>query len=394
MRRDHGPRRRITLRAVLALHLCCLLFASTLRAQGEGKGENRDILVIGTGVVANENVARAKEAAVADALHKGVEQYLVKRLGGQGALTHFPRLVRGVISGENKEVENFNILAEERVGNHWKALVRVRINERVVDERFREHGIILVRSQPVKVLFLVSQAEQPQNTLSYWWGAPETSTALTAAELALHQAFEEFGFFPVNRQTKSLEGKFGPEMTVPDIAHEDAARWGELFSVPVVVQGRCEIVDNKEVHLSLAALGVEKSIIIDQVSQSETGGEGREGVNRLLEKAGRAVAARLSASMRKAVESEVTAGATQIDLVVRGLRNYRDLQRARESLEKEIPGVRSVKQAKVSSDSVGFIVDFSGGKEDFLNEISGRESLPFLKDQSTSEEEAIILRMR
>jgi hypothetical protein len=393
MKREHDPGRKIRWLLVFVIHLSFLLCFSTLWAQGDGKGESRDILAIGTGLVADENVARAKAAAVADALNKGVEQYLVRTLGGQGMITHFPRLVRGIISTENREIENFTILAEERLGKYYKVLVRVRINERVMEERFRENGIVLGKVKPVSILFLVSEVEQPQNTLSYWWGTPEESMALTATELALHQAFEEFGFFPVNRAMKSFEGKFGPEMTVPDLSHEEALRWGEIFSVPAVVQGRCEIIQNREVHLSLAVLSVDRTVILDQVSQSETVADGSEGLNRALETAARSVAARLCPSLRRAMESGETAS-SQIEILVKGLRNYRDLKRVKEALENEIEGVRSVKQAKVSGDSVGLIVDFSGQKEEFLSKISGRDNLPFLKDDSTSEEEAIILRLR
>jgi hypothetical protein len=393
MKREHDPGRKIRWLLVFVIHLSFLLCFSTLWAQGDGKGESRDILAIGTGLVADENVARAKAAAVADALNKGVEQYLVRTLGGQGMITHFPRLVRGIISTENREIENFTILAEERLGKYYKVLVRVRINERVMEERFRENGIVLGKVKPVSILFLVSEVEQPQNTLSYWWGTPEESMALTATELALHQAFEEFGFFPVNRVMKSVEGKFGPEMTAPDLTHEEAFRWGEIFSVPVVVQGRCEVINKREVRLSMVALGVDKTLIIDQVSQSETAPDGGDELKRVLELAARGAAARLCPSIRKAIESHESAS-SQIEVLVKGLRNYRDLKRVKEALEKEIEGVRSVKQAKVSGDSVGLIVDFSGPREEFLSMISGRENLPFLNDDSTSEEEAIILRMR
>jgi hypothetical protein len=378
-------------RRFLAVSLFLLLCVSSGWAQAEEKGESRDILAIGTGLVTDENTARAKAAAVADALNKGVEQYLARILGSRGMVVHFPRLVRGVVSSENQEVENFNILAEERVEKFYKVLVKLRINERVMAERFRENGIVLVKEQPVNLLFLVSQVEQPQNTLSYWWAAPEERPALTAAELALHRAFEEFGFFPVNRLMKSLEGKFGPEMTAPDLAREEAVRWGEVFEVPVVVEGRCELVDNKEVHFSLVALGVEKSVIIDEATHSETG-KG-EGIDRNLDRAARAVAARLCPAMRKTIEFKEIAS-TRIDILVKGLQNYRDLKRVQESLEKEIAGVLSVKQARMSGDSVGLVVDFSGAREEFLSRISGREHLPFVQEDSTSEEEAIILRMR
>ena len=97
--------------------------------------------------------------------------------------------------------------------------------------------------------------------------------------------------------------------------------------------------------------------------------------------------------MRKTIEPQEIAS-TRIDVLVKGLRNYRELKRVQESLEKEVPGVLSVKQVRMSGDSVGLIVDFSGGREEFLGNISGGETLPFVKEGGTPEEEAIILRMR
>jgi len=378
-------------RLFLAFSLCLLLCFSSGWAHGEEKGESREILAIGTGLVTDENVARAKAAAVADALNKGVEQYVANVLGSRGLVAHFPRLVRGLVSSENQEVENFKILAEERVGKLYKVLVKLRINESVMAERFRENGIALAKEQPVNILFLVSQVEHPENTVSYWWATPDESPSLTGAELALHRAFEEFGFFPVNRLMKSLEGKFGPEMTVPDLSQEEALRWGEVFAVPVVVQGRCELGDNQEVHFSLVALSVQKGRIIDEVTHSET--EKGEGIDRTLERAARAAAVRLCPVMRTTIEPQEIAS-TRIDVLVKGLRNYRELKRVQESLEKEVPGVLSVKQVRMSGDSVGLIVDFSGGKEEFLGKISGGENLPFVKEGGAPEEEAIILRMR
>ena len=393
MNRKGDPIRTIRAGVVLWVQVFFFLCLPTDWAQGEGKRESRDILTIGTGPVAEENVARARSAAVGEALNKGVEQYLLRTLGDRGAVNHFPRLVRDMISTERLEVENFTILAEERIGLHYKVLVRMRINERVMAERFREQGIVLVKEQPVNVLFLVSQVEQPENRVSQWWVAPEDRMPLSVVELALHQVFEGFGFLPVNRLTKSLEGRYEPEMTAPDLSPDEAFKWGELFSVPVVVQGTCEIVNQREVRLHLVALGIEKQIVIEQDFRSEIAGDGGEEVRRALDKAIRAIALSMCPSIRKAIESGETK-TSRIEISVKGLRSFKELRGLTEAFEKEIAGVREVRQTRVGGDSVGLMVDFSGTREEFLHRITGRETLPFLREDSLSEDETIILRMR
>lgn len=389
----HDPWKRTASRLVLLSLLISVLCFSFAWAQESQESQNKDIIAIGTGLVTDENVARARKEAVADALKKGVEQYLARRLGTQGMITNFPTLVEGVVSSENQEVESFNILAEQRVDKRYEVLVKLRVNERVMEERFREKGVVLLSDRPVKIVFLVSQEEKP-GSLSYWWRAPEEGAALTGTELVLNQVFEDFGFFAVNRRLKSLEAKYSAEMTAPDLTSEAASQWGEVFSVPVVVQGRCEIKDGKEVSLSLVALDTEKKTIIDQGSQSEiveTGADG--GVNRAVEKAARILAARLCPSIRRAIEVEEVK-TNQIEVVVKGLRNFRDLKGVKEFLEKEIRGVRSVRQTKLGRDFVGLMVEFSGDKQEFLNLISGQAGVPFVREEGQSEQDPLTFRMK
>lgn len=375
---------------IQALLFLCL---SSAWAQGEEKGRSRDILVVGTAPVAEENVARARTAAVGDALNKGVEQYLLRTLGDRGAVRHFGKVVRDLISNDNREVEKFTILAEERVGRQYKVLVRMRINERIMAERFREHGIALVAERPLNVLFLVGQVEQPGSRVAQWWVAPEERMALSVSELALHRVFEEFGFLAVNRLSMSLEGRYDPAMTAPDLSFEEALRWGERFSVPVVFQGRCEITDQTEVHLFIEALGVEQERVIGQESRSEIAAGGREGLVVALEKAIRDIALSLGPAVRKAVE-DGTAGASRIEVLVKGFRSFRELRGVIEALEKEVDGVQSARQTRVAGDSVGLMVVFSGTREEFLGRIAGRETLPFLIDDAVVEDEVVILRAR
>ena len=390
MSRTGDLQKAIRTGGIIWIQAFLFLCLSSAWAHGEEKGVSRDILVIGTAPVVEENVARARTSAVGDALNKGGEQYLLRTLGDRGAARHFGRVVRDLISTDNREVEKFTILAEERVGRHYKVLVRMRINERMMAERFREHGIALVAERPLNVLFLVSQVEQPENRVAHWWTAPDERTPLSVAELALHRVFEEFGFLAVNRLALSLEGRYDPAMTAPDLYYEEALRWGELFSVPVVFQGRCEIIEQREVHLFLEALGVEQGRVIGRESRSEIGAGGVEALKAALDKAVRDIALSLGPPARKALESGPM-GVSSIEILVKEVRSFRDLRGILEALEKEIAGVQSARQTRVAGDSVGLMVEFSGTREEFVSRIAGRDTLPFLMDEGAVKGEAVVL---
>jgi len=68
-------------------------------------------------------------------------------------------------------------------------------------------------------------------------------------------------------------------------------------------------------------------------------------------------------------------------------------QPVEEGFDKGNPCVRSVKRAGASGDSAGFVAKCSGVKKEIIEEMWSRGGASFLKDNSTLEEEAIILRM-
>ena len=168
-------------------------------AEMSSKAGQKEILVIGTGTIVRGNEAEAKKKAVSEALVKGVEEYLTRRLGRQGMINNFSRLIHGIIPKAREEIENFNILAEERVDQDYKILVRVKVNEKVMEEKLREIGLIEMEGPPIKVLFLVSQIKPREGEISFWWENPQGESPLTPTELVLYRVFQARGFRPVNR---------------------------------------------------------------------------------------------------------------------------------------------------------------------------------------------------
>jgi hypothetical protein len=220
----------------LASALFCWMVFMVPHTEGRTETDKIEILVIGTGKITGENIAAARKAAIAEALKKGVEEYLARYLGSQGMINNFPRLIHDVIPESGDEIENFHILTEERHDKDYKVLVRIGINEKLMEQKLKETGIILMEGPPIKLLFMVSQKDPVGGGISYWWNDPENgSTGLTSLELILHRVFQERGFSPVNRLSSVQEEKLTPEMKRLKLSDEDAVMWGELlFSAKVI----------------------------------------------------------------------------------------------------------------------------------------------------------------
>ena len=67
----------------------CVLWLSLVPAAVGAKTGGNEILAIGTATVKDGNLAQAKESAISDALTKGVENYLLHRLGSEGVSDNF-----------------------------------------------------------------------------------------------------------------------------------------------------------------------------------------------------------------------------------------------------------------------------------------------------------------
>ena len=137
--------------------------ALVIWAETPEKVDREDILAMGAGKIVDGNVAHARKIAISIALAKGVEEYLARRLGKQGMVNNFRKLIQEVIPRARETIENFHILAEEQIDKDYQVLVRLKVNEEMMEEELRSVGLILREGPPIKILFLVSQIEKQRD---------------------------------------------------------------------------------------------------------------------------------------------------------------------------------------------------------------------------------------
>ena len=371
----------------------CLAGARLLSAEaGEKLGEN-EVLAIGTAAIKSENMALAKKNAISGALMKGVENYLVRRLGSQGVVNNFQRLLQDIIPKAKEEIENFHILTEEQIGGRYNVLVRLRINEKVIDEKLREAGLVLAEGLPIKVLFMVSEINERE--IRYWWKDPESNSALSSTELALYSVFQERGFNPINRALSIPEIEYSADLRSFELQDADILEWGRLFSADVVIYGQAEIIDEEKVSLWLKALNVLYGIQISQGYQVEPIEEGLEGpkpISETLERVVKFLAARISPAIIRFAASDYEK-VQYLQITLKGLSAYKQLRAFRDFLRRDVSGVKSVRQTRVKKNSISILVEFQGDRNRFLNRVLNHEDLPLSLNLDQAEEgEDIVLR--
>lgn len=354
-------------------------------------GQN-EVFALGDENVVKGNVAVARRKAVAQALTKGMENYLVVRLGVPGVVNNFERIIQEVLPGAKEGVENFHILAEGRIGDKYMVFMRLRINEKVLDKKLKESGLIFKEGPRVKILFMVSEIRD--GILSCWWKHLKLNASLNPTELALYNEFQERGFSPINRILNIPEMEYSEDLMTPDLQDDSVLAWGKAFSADVVIYGYSEIMDEKEFTLSLKAFDVNQGVQISQNVQVDVDHEDPEDdepvtgmieslVNRAVVTMGPEIIYALALAQKKI---------HYLDITIEGLSDLKQLRSFKEFLGKDVIGVKSVREAMMTKGSVSFIVEFQGDRDGFLSHILNNQKLPFNLGLEKAEEGRLLLR--
>ena len=338
-----------------------------------------DVLAIGKGSIVKGNLARARENAVSEALEKGVEEYLIKRLGSENMINNFPRLIHEVVPNAREGIENFHILAEEQREEDYKILVRIKINEKVLEEKLKEIGLVLVQGPSASALFLVSQLGPDPQRVSYWWKEPESDLPMTPTELALHRVFQERGFNPVRRLYNVPEGNYGIDMRSLDLSDGAAIEWGRRFEADLVIHGRCEIVGKEEIFLNLTAFDAKAGVKLHQERQRIKIEEDAEGSELVLQPIV-SIVNKAAAGLTPAVLGEFKAPEVKIaelEISLEGVKNLRQFNELMNFLEQDVTGVEAVRPTKVKGNVIELSVMYKGDPNALLDRLAKQDILSF-----------------
>jgi hypothetical protein len=353
--------------------------AGTTLARSQAGHEGGEVLAVGTAPLKDGNVAAARKRALADALSKGVEEYLLRTLDGEAVAGRLSRFVRDLVPAARDEIANYNMVGEEEVGGEtYLVLVRVRVNEQTLESALEQAGFLREKGPPVKVLFMVSQHVAGSGEPAYWWDEPGNGEGLLPVELFLNRAFEQLGFSLASRTMKTPEGENAEGLLDADLTLEEAAEWGRLCSAEVVIIGSCAQSGNIiSIHLR-AVDAASASVLAEQGAQASLAPdlEGQERTREGIERAVKSAAPRLADRIREAFQP-AESDPERFQLTLQGIGSFTLLQQFTRFLRGGVPGVESVTQTRFKGDTVTFSIGYREGVDRFLDSMLNRPELPF-----------------
>ena len=164
----------------------------------------------------------------------------------------------------------------------------------------------------------------------------------------------------------------------------------------MVFLGRCEIVSEDTISITLRALHVERGTVIYQDTQNELIGGGPEDMEQIiqqLERAINSVALRFVPEIINAMEMpEVSVN--KLIITLNGLQSFKQFRNFWDFLNKNVNGVQAVAQTRVGANSISVSVEFSGDREGFLATVLNHEAFPFSADGSETDEGGIVIHIK
>ncbi|MFP4037042.1 MAG: hypothetical protein ACLFUE_05935 [Desulfobacteraceae bacterium] len=349
------------------------LAAGTVHARG---GEPDTVLALGAAEVRGNDLAAARKQAVSSALARGVEQYLLERVGEERVSRRLGSFARELIPAARDEIVNFNIIEEETVEGRLFVLVRLRVNQETLAGLLEEKGFGRQRRAGVSLLVMISQSYGRGSEAEYWWQDPDAPGALLPVELALITSLERMGFSMKSRGPDAPSQGAVAGLFEPVLSKEAAAAWGRTCGVDAVLAGQCEF-GPEGLRLRLKAVD---SVTAAVISEAEAASDMAEGVQkdkgwqRAVEGASERVVGVLGPEIHERFER--IEGPARLEVVLDGLGGLRDLRLFSEFLEEKVPGVESVTQTLFKGDSVTFSVEYQGRTDRFVEDIQGHPDLP------------------
>jgi hypothetical protein len=188
---------------------------------------------IGTASINSNDAASARDAAIADALRKAVEQAVGTLVAADTLVENFQVMEDSVYTKSQGYVKSYSIISEGQQAGLYEVRVRALVAAGSLAGDLDALGLLQKKAERPRVLFMVAEKGFATSDYDYWWGS-SGRPAGNSSEAALKQAFLSKGFHVVDG--RSVEGLLGPLGS--DITGQDAVRLGRALDAEIVVFGK------------------------------------------------------------------------------------------------------------------------------------------------------------
>jgi hypothetical protein len=136
---------------------------------GQEANETRTIDLVGRGTIYRDDVAGARDRAIADALQGVVEQAVGLVISQASVLQDFQLLSDRVYDQTEAFIDDYKVLTESKSGQYYRVVVQATVSMSAIKDKLQSIGILVVHKEMPTIMFFLSEQNIGDPSPIYWW---------------------------------------------------------------------------------------------------------------------------------------------------------------------------------------------------------------------------------
>ena len=346
--------------------------------QAEEQVINKNVEVVGTGIIYENNTAIARERAITNSLVSAIEKVMGELLPFKSLVKNFNIINNVFYENTGEYVQGYKVLAEVASDKLFSVMVQATVSTERIKERLLNIGIAVGGKTLPKILFFIAEKSFEDILPKYWWGE-ELSFSKAFAESAMEEKFNEAGFSIIDHghKVQNMVAEFGSNK--PDITIQEAVSLGVHLQADVVIIGKS--IAKTTPNVMEGNLKSFKGIIKIRAIWTDTGEEfafstknavtvnsdeiagGNEALSMVGSLAGEELISQIAVAWYKKTEKPV-----MIEIIIKGTDNLSNFVMFRRMLN-EMPEIKDVQIREMKSDEAIIGVDFKGNSKELADDL-------------------------
>lgn len=377
--------------------MAVFIFTAGLGLGDDGTVELKTVEATGYAVISGGNTLVARDAAISDALRKGVEQAVGMLVSSETMVQDYQALSDNVYTKTQGYVKEYKIIREGQLQEVYQVTVSATVAMGEIKNDLDALGLLMVKLEKPRVLFLITERGLGiNNDTLYTVGASGAEADVPAAESTLKEVFLNKGFQVVD--ISASPDKIETGGTSSELSRDKARKIGRALNAEIVVKGKSVVREGMRIPESrigayLADITADVIRVDDGAVLASAKGHGAarniSDVSGGVDASGKA-AFELADKLVEQIIARWTSG-SMVRIRVSGLTDYSKAADFKNLLKKQVRGVVNVYQRSFDDGTAIFDLDAKVSAQQIADDLSRLRGGPIkILNTSTNVIEAVM----
>ncbi len=214
-----------------------LVMMTSNALQAQESATTKTFVVVGTATLHGDNVAAAREKAIADSLVTAVALMTQELLKVDSLVDNFSQLNELLFDQTSTFIQGYKVLTEAGQDKSYRVIVQATVSGKKISKKLTDAGILRASTTLPSVLFLIAEQKLEQESPMFWW-SPVGSSFISISEAVMVERLREAGFTIINhRGARNRSLVYWDDINKPDLSDLEAAELGAALKADVIVLG-------------------------------------------------------------------------------------------------------------------------------------------------------------